>query len=101
MNGKSIMEIIEQISAAEKRTRGCLKTEMNDARIVLTPEDYELLVAEFEKARGLLRIVFEVATLRSKRGTNCLAAWKTMVAICILSKVGELDFVTQSCLLPT
>ena len=43
------MEIIEQISAAEKRTRGCLKTEMNDARIVLTPEDYELLVAEFEK----------------------------------------------------
>ena len=43
------MEIVDQLTANEKRTLGCLYEEMRMARIKLTPEINGLLIAEFEK----------------------------------------------------
>ena len=51
MNEKRLIEIVDKISADENRTRGCLHTEMNDARIQRTTETDELLIAEFEQEK--------------------------------------------------
>ena len=55
MTGKSPMEIVDQILVHEKRTRGCLHTEMDKAQIKRTPESDDLLIAEFEKETNLRR----------------------------------------------
>jgi hypothetical protein len=55
MDGKSLIEIIDEISADEKRTRGCLDTQIHDARIEGMGEIDEFLIAEFEKETNLRR----------------------------------------------
>jgi hypothetical protein len=49
MNKKRLIGIVDKISADENRTRGCLHTEMDNARIQRTTETDELLITEFEQ----------------------------------------------------
>jgi len=66
MNGKSIMDIIHEISSDEARTLGCLETLLGEAGIkrwTISPEDNAWLIEEFENITTNLRRKWFIASL--------------------------------------